>query len=341
MARNQEHVGLFVERAQSEQAESLPFENVALYIHSKDFPTFKTPAITIGILNTLYNQSAPHYFPRVEAWPNVLRQRGPNCGSYALGAAMKYCAYDGQTVPVPRKNGSKKHTTSVRQVAKERGHTEIGGIFNVDAMVDIAATFGFESRAHINPRGISEANYNSNIIALLKQGEVLIMPCDIDKYEYGQPGVSDSQHLHWVLLFSFFYDKDRNLFYIAAQDDEYFIFNAKRLYLSNEWMMPFNPLTRGAKFMAKKLDEDGLHYDYTNINLERFSKVEPSDDSPHRYRLFFEKDDKIPFTMTIKPAARCEEDSSLKRFRLCYVSMAKQQPPVPTLIPPKAIKSGV
>lgn len=170
-------------------------------------------------------------------WPVGKQQHGHTCGLYALDTALRY-GYGRSDIDTPPARKDKiKNIISLRQIAKEKGLTSFGEIFNVNSLKVLTDHFKF-SNCEILKLNIKDSQkYTQAICNKLKQNYTIIASCDLDGYF---PGNSKGLHTHWVVIFGYFYLEDK-CYLLTTQYGHYYLFPADKLFQSNKQLPEKNP----------------------------------------------------------------------------------------------------
>lgn len=225
-------------------------------------------------------------------WPTPINQRGHCCGLYALQIALQY-AHPDKKVPPARKNGDTS-VYSLREIAKARGYSSFGEIFNVNDLQKTAEFSGFRTCTAYQVGAIPFSLYKNKLCNFLMRGNSLIVSCDLGGPN-DSPGKAEGKHTHWALVFGFFhFDNECQL--LVTQYGKYYAWSAKKLYESNLQLPWGNPRRQPYYFYLK--DE--------KTKQESFKKANPKT------------------AMEAPSAARFCKGESLANFQFTFLATSTQ-----------------
>ena len=153
------------------------------------------PVIPINSIDT-FLQDCTYIKPR----PNIKQQWGPSCGLYALAEVINKKTGDGTGATIPaRKHDIPGYTNpSLRQLAKERGMTDIGPMFNSFNLVKLAWSQGMDADlVHVNA-----TNFKNKIELHINKNHMLLVPFDVS--DSGDIAYQKGASAHWCIVFGYF-----------------------------------------------------------------------------------------------------------------------------------------
>lgn len=143
--------------------------------------------------------------------PEGRNARGPCCGIIALWNALdvyhRRLTQDGTSIPLlirKHESNGQSDTVSMRQVAKEEGHSLIGELFYADRVVQLANTLaqvcGLSCRAE--KKATEAGTFYPTIKDAISAQRLVMVPYDVKGAGNGDPNVTGAKP-HWALAFAY------------------------------------------------------------------------------------------------------------------------------------------
>ncbi|MFA6303243.1 MAG: hypothetical protein WC627_08955 [Legionella sp.] len=171
----------------------------------------------------------PHCF--LDPLPNSTSvQRGECCKLYAVSEVMQWLYKTDKSHPVPPPVRGKQtlfEQQSLRRQAKELFQSQVGEMYDVASLVQLAASNGYDASLIYN----DSANYCELIKSQITQGYAPIVFFDVD-FETKGPGFHKSEHEHAAVIVGYFADTEKNLWFIATCWGLYYTYPADKLVRS-------------------------------------------------------------------------------------------------------------
>lgn len=180
----------------------------------------------IELLSYIFNTEKSYSIPKI--WPTLMPQYGLCCGIYALAIALNYQGYT--HVTARKKDQKSEATIFLREKAKQINVTKVGEILRVNDFLKIIEQAGFKQFDYTAIQADGN-NFNKLVCEHLDSGKSVIVSCDCQN---NFPADTGGRGIHWVLIFGYFYSQKDELFYLVAQDNNYCIWQAEKLHLSND-----------------------------------------------------------------------------------------------------------
>lgn len=259
-----------------------------------EMETSSLPALLMSLIGTKQTKSTITEYRIPQKWPVPQKQRGPNCGIYALSTLLNYIGEN--NIPA-RKDG--KAGISLRQIAKKTGVTTYGAIYRVEGFKIITDYLKVaDCKAEIVTQSY---RYTEIIKDYLKNGHFVIAPCDID-LKTGLPSSQSGYTTHWALIFGYFVQKSK-LKFLVTQHGKYYVWSAVSLQKSNEQLPLENP-RGGVKYYAYKWGKDSYTFGETcaltqGEDIESLLHAKEESLTRFRFSLFTVK---IPNVKNLVPA---------------------------------------
>lgn len=218
-------------------------------------------SVDVDIVNLITRTvtSDDYFIPN--KWPTPKRQRGPNCGLYALETGLRFC-YPDVNVP-PARKGVNKNAVSLRSVAKQKLYTSFGEILDIESLQKLAAHFNFTECEASYQEFQTKKDYIGAICNYLQKGGCVIVAADM---LYGIPFTNNGSATHWALVFGYYYNEYGCRLLVANQGG-IGLWSASGLFQSNEQLPRKNPLYNRYGFYHKKVGIVDNKEDYDRLPL--------------------------------------------------------------------------
>lgn len=157
-------------------------------------------------------------------------QRGQNCKLVALANAIEHAANKAKVPHLPLYK-NKRHTLSLRQLAKTYGGSKVGEMYSLESMITTSRCAGFEAVAYT---AFNEDDYISQLKAYVDENQVPIVFYDADLSDdrYGFPHIGDGKNEHAVIVVAYYYNKDHKIRFIVNSWGYFFDFDGLELAVS-------------------------------------------------------------------------------------------------------------
>lgn len=171
-------------------------------------------------------------------------QRGPTCGIYGLWKALER---KGANPPPPTKSGV--HPVSLRSLAKSKGLTQIGELFDANQVPALARLAGYKGCETFDLTGFDADTFYYMVRAFINADRFVMIAFSVDT-STGEPSRS-GLNPHWCLLFGY-READKTL--LATHWNMFFVFRAVDLWDSNNVLQDFPKSTWG-KLKGKTMEK--------------------------------------------------------------------------------------
>lgn len=170
------------------------------------------------------NYEKPHFF--LDPLPGSQAQHGECCKLYAVQTVMQWLNKTDSAHPLPppvRRENTLFATESLRHQAKRLFNSQVGEMYDIEALSQLARLNGYDHTYIIQPD-----HYVEMVMNQLEQGLAPIVFFDID-FDTKGPGFHHSQHEHAAVILGYFHDKDEGLWFLATCWGGYYTYPAEKL----------------------------------------------------------------------------------------------------------------
>lgn len=190
--------------------------------------------------------------------PHVKKQKGPNCGSYAVEAVTKYIADNKSLQPflsgeektniparnrdINNNNNNQEKSLSLRHILrKDLGVRGVGGVLDIYKLKELSERIGFGARVLYAP-DIDE--FTQMICQAIDRNLAVIVALNVEGgMDYLPPSTTSlGNDAHYATVVAY-YKNDNAILFIMAEDNIYYEVDALELQAANESAVYFNKQT--------------------------------------------------------------------------------------------------